>query len=62
MADIVTSKTKVAGLIGPDYGGTCCWVFRSFPECLNTFLDAKVKKVSGSVRNSYILNQSKPIQ
>lgn len=38
------------------------YVCRSFPEHLGTFLDVKVKKVSGSVRNSYILNQSKPIQ
>lgn len=62
VADIVTSKRKVAGFIRPDYGGICCGVFTSLPERLSTSLDAKGKKVSGSVRNSYILNQSKPIQ
>lgn len=62
VAGIVTSKRKVAGFIRHDYGGICCGVFTSLPECLSNFLDVKGKKVSSSVRNSYILNQSKPIQ
>lgn len=59
---LLTIKQKKLGSIRPDYGCICCETFSSFPECLCTFLGAKVKKVEDSVKNSYILNQSKPIQ